>query len=242
MQSFWLYLNNQKKITSLTTVEESVHEYILTEYENISTYTLTGLANTLYISPVIITTYLQKMGLPNFLALKEKIREDLKLLKLKNNYVSELYYDIKVLDDTQSSEIINKIKEKRSIYIFGTGVCMLPAQLLTRSLLTVNIYAIYISDPALITFLAQDTLIIVITNLGSTKLMKNIVAIAKARNYCLVALTNHNSYLHHHSNYTMTYRKTVEANSIPQEHQVKILLMITLLLRKIFTKEFEVAS
>ncbi|SFD40534.1 MurR/RpiR family transcriptional regulator [Clostridium uliginosum] len=194
----------QRIYNSFSDKEKSIADYILQHGDMLKNINITELAKNTGTSGATITRFSKKIGCENFVDMKMKLSSNKVETDIPNedgifSYVYQYYNEViektKYLIDKESIfKIVNKIKNAKTIYIYGVGSSGLTGTEMMQRLLRMGFNVHCISDSHMMiinsSIVSEDDLVIGISISGETEEVIQALRISKDNNATVASITS----------------------------------------------------
>ena len=198
-------LNKQKETLSKT--EKKIHEYVLSNYDQVIYDSLNSIATKLDVGEASLVRYFRKLGYSSFNHFKMEIYNAVDSLRIQSDspYVESITQNMfDVIKNTKESLDFKAIDEateillkSKHVFIAGMGISHTTALDMFSKLLRVGIPASVISDSHFSymysSILDGDNCAILYSFSGETVEMKKIASICKDKNVKVIVISNYNN-------------------------------------------------
>lgn len=219
----------------LTSAQKDVHQYVLSNLENVKDVTVNEIATACFCSTTTVNRYCKKMGADGYSDLKYALLEYGKYNNSSHNtdLTNRILSKVDDLNLTEIDNVTKLISESSQVYLFGTGASFLHAQYLQRLLIRCGINAIATNEVHYLRVIENVPLCIVISHTGET--FSSVQVAKQLREKCnVIALTKKDSRVHKLANYCIYHNEEVEVDdSIANETSVSIYLIIIALIKNV---------
>lgn len=225
-----------KDYESLSQGQKDIHQYILSNLNQMNSITVEDIATKCYCSTTTVNRYCKKMGASGYSELKHALLEYCNYSESNRNTAlnRQVLSKTEGLNLSSVSTIAKLIIERKHVYIFGTGSSYLNAKYLQRLLIRCGINAIATNEVHYLRIIKDVELCIIVSNTGET--FSAVQVANQLKGVCpIIAITRANSRVQNLSDYSMFHNEEqIVDDSITNELNISTYLMIVSLVNTIY--------
>lgn len=200
-----MFINDiHKYYNDLSKTERQILQYIMQNQYDIVDMTAQELADTVKTSKTAVINMCQKLGFAGFSDLKYQLKQS-NVSTIKTDTSTPMIKDLSdeinktllIQDQHKFQQIIQIIKQAKTVYITGRGSSVPMVQILTNSFILNKMKAINVSEYNLLNIISEklepDDLMIILSNSGETQALVKAATVANLNNITTISITSFNS-------------------------------------------------